>query len=204
MRHRALRIMGGSDKAAELRRRRSRAPRRTCWRSRSCLTAQTTSATHTTTRTAATATTTCPLSPKASRIVLVFVSTISPPAATPSTRAGEVPDQPGRERCGDHAADQQRDGVPEVDALAAEREQEAERAADGDDELRGVDRADDLARLQPTGGEQRRGADRTPATAADGVHQAGDQAERGQEARRRGWPLNAGRRPPRTRKRQMT
>src|SRR5699024_1607112 len=44
-----------------------------------------------------------------------------------------------------------------------------------------VDRTDDLARLQTTGRQQRRGADRAPATAADGVERPADEAHRHEE-----------------------
>ncbi len=86
-------------------------------------------------------------------------------------------DQPGSERGGDHAAHEQCAGDPEVDALAAQREEEADRSGHGDHELRSVDGADHLARLQPAGGEQRGGADRAPAPAADRVGHAGDQPQ---------------------------
>ena len=97
----------------------------------------------------------------------------------------EVADQPGGDRGGDHAADEQGAGVAPLDALRAEREDEAQRAADGDHELRGVDRADHLARLEPARRQQGGGADGTPATAADRVERAADQAHRGQHRHRR-------------------
>ena len=92
-----------------------------------------------------------------------------------------MPDQPGGERRGDEATEQQAQRPGGVDALRAEREQEAEAGGDGDEELAGVDRADDLARLDPAAGQDRGGADRAPAAAAGGVDEAGDQAERGEE-----------------------
>src|SRR3990170_4252119 len=55
--------------------------------SRSCLTAQTMPDTQATKSTAAVTATPTPGTPTASRIVLELVSTIMPPAATPSTRA---------------------------------------------------------------------------------------------------------------------
>ena len=95
----------------------------------------------------------------------------------------EVLDQPGGDRGGDHATGEQRQRVRPQDALAAQRDQEAQRAADGDDELGGVDRADDLAGLEAARGEQRGGADGAPAAAADRVERAADQAHRDQERR---------------------
>ena len=159
--------------------------------SRSCLTAQTTRPTQTAATTDATAISTVPLPPEGLDDGVDVGEHDQAAGGDPEHPGRQVPHQPGRERGGDHAADQQRRGEAEVDALAAEREQEAERAADRDDELRGVDRADHLAGLEPARGEQRGGADRAPATAADGVHQAGDDAERGEEDR--GQPALEGR-----------
>src|SRR5699024_5886491 len=82
---------------------------------------------------------------------------------------GQELDQLRGKRCGDDAADEECCDDGPFDALRTEGDEEAQRPADGDEELARVDRADDLARLQTTGRQQRRGADRTPATAADGV-----------------------------------
>src|SRR5699024_8968942 len=60
-------------------------------------------------------------------------------------------------------------------------DEEAQRPADGDEELARVDRTDDLARLQPAGRQQRRGADRTPAAPADGVERPADESHRHEE-----------------------
>ena len=105
----------------------------------------------------------------------------------PEHRGRDPADQPGRDRGGDHTADQERAGVAPEDALAAEGEQEPQGAAHGDDELRGVDRADDLARLQPPRGQEAGRAHRAPAAATDGVHGAGHHAHgREEEGRRMG------------------
>jgi len=92
-------------------------------------------------------------------------------------------DEPGRERGGDHTTDEQRAGVGEVDSLATEGKQEAERTADSNHELRGVDGPDDLARLEATRGQQRGGFYQAPATSADRVHEAADHAEWCEEKR---------------------
>ena len=68
-----------------------------------------------------------------------------------------------------------------VDGLRAEADQEPERRSDRDDELGGVDGADDLARLDVRCGEERRRADRAPSAAAERVHRAGDESERRHE-----------------------
>src|SRR5699024_12445258 len=66
--------------------------------------------------------------------------------------------------------------------------EEPQRPADGDEELARVDRADDLARLQTAGRQQRRGADRAPAAPADGVERSADEAHRHEEPGTRTGP----------------
>jgi len=92
-----------------------------------------------------------------------------------------VLDEPRRERCDEHTSHQQRQRVTPVDAGGAQAHEEAERPADGHHELGGVDGAHDLARLDPARGQQGGGADRAPATAAEGVEGAADQSERDEE-----------------------
>ena len=114
--------------------------------------------------------------------VRVLVSTIMPPTSEPSMRGGMWRTSQAAIGAATRppASRPQRPGG--VDALRAEREQEAEAGGDRDQELRGVDRADHLARLHPAAGQDRRGADRAPAAATGGVDEAGDQAERAEEA----------------------
>ena len=121
-----------------------------------------------------------PVAPSASEIVLELVRMIRPPAATPSTRAASFLTSQAANGAAITPPARSASGVGPHDALRAEREDEAQRAADRDHELRGVDRADHLAGLEPARGEQRGGADRAPAAAADGVEGAADQAHRGQ------------------------
>ena len=78
--------------------------------------------------------------------------------------------------------------MPAVDAGRAEGEQEAGARGDRDDELRATDGADDLARLHPAGGHQRRGRHRAPAAAAARVEEAADEAERDQGPAARSLP----------------
>lgn len=60
-------------------------------------------------------------------------------------RGRDPGDEPGREWRGQQAADEQGSDEGEVDARCAQSEQEAEAGEGGDEELRGVDRADDRA-----------------------------------------------------------
>src|SRR5919107_2245421 len=63
----------------------------------------------------------------------------------------------------------------------AEAEQEADARANGDNELAGIDGADDLTWLHTSRREQRRRRDGTPPTAAEGVEEPGHEPERAQE-----------------------
>ena len=96
--------------------------------------------------------------------------------------AGDVAHQVGRDRCGDDTADEQAGHRREVDRLAADADDEAEARGDGDEELAGVDGADHLARDHPAAGDQGRRGHRAPAAATGRVDEAGEEAERGEEA----------------------
>ena len=91
----------------------------------------------------------------------------------------DVPHQPRGDRRGDQATDEQPERPDGVDALRAEGEEEAEARRQRDEELRGVDRADHLARLHAPAGQDRRRADRAPAAAAGRVDEAGDAGRAG-------------------------
>ena len=88
----------------------------------------------------------------------------------------------GREWRGDDAADDEAgDDRPQ---LQADRCDERRRDRQRDEELGEVDRADGVARRRALA-DERRGDDRTPAAAADGIEQATDEPER-RDARRLG------------------
>src|SRR5918994_5276453 len=84
-------------------------------------------------------------------------------------------------RGGYHAADQERPDDRPRDLGQAEGEQESYARAEGDEELAGIDGADDLARLHTSGREQRRRGDGAPSPTASRIEEPGDQAEGGQE-----------------------
>ena len=151
---------------------------------RSARTATTTIWIQTAVHAAASHATVQPSAPRLSAMVLMLVSTMRPPARTPRMRPGS--------RRTSQAAIGAATTPPTSNAAAYDHsipwlpsaDQEAQRPADRHDELGGVDRAHHLARLEPARRQQRGGADRAPATATDGVHEAADEAERHEEQRR--------------------
>lgn len=68
-----------------------------------------------------------------------------------------------------------------VDTLRPQAEQESEACRNGDDELARVDRSDYFPWFQAAAGENRRGADGTPAAASGRVHESRDESEWGEE-----------------------
>ena len=112
-----------------------------------------------------------------------LVSTSSPPDQRAEQPRRHAPDEERRDRRRDHAADEQPADPAEVDAAEAERGQESEARRGRHQELRGVDRADHLARLEPAAGQHGGRADRAPAASAERVDETGDQPERRQEHR---------------------
>src|SRR5215218_8314554 len=88
-----------------------------------------------------------------------------------------------RDGGGDQTADEQSPNDRPRHLRQAEAEQETDARANGDNELAGIDGADDLARLHASGREQCRRRDRTPASAAEGVEEPGHEPERAQEPR---------------------
>ena len=114
----------------------------------------------------------------------MLVIRMMPPTAVPEDAGREYADDVGRYRRGDDAAEQQRpDYLPRY-LREAEREQEPDAGGDGDEELAGVDRADDLARLHTARREQGGRGDRAPTPAAGRVEEAGHQTQRSQETPR--------------------
>ena len=110
------------------------------------------------------------------------MTTMMPPTAEPEHARRDVPHQPGGDRGGDHAADQQGRHPGQVDALGPRPARKPTLAATATRNslvsmepmtLRGSIRP--LARIAGR-------AHRPPAAAAGGVDEAGDQAERGEEA----------------------
>ena len=91
-------------------------------------------------------------------------------------------DHPAAERRGDQAADHQRHQI--LQRRHAELDEERGGGRDGDKKLGRVHRADRLAR-RVARADQRRGRDRTPAAAAAGIEEAGDEADRRSPSGRR-------------------
>ena len=127
-----------------------------------------------------------------------LVSTIRPPAATPRTRAARWRDQPGRDRRGDDAADEQRrrrsrQSMPWLPS--ANRKPSEPPTATTNSEvsiepttLRGSSRPEESSEVVPTGPQP------PPPIASIS---AGRRPRAARGRRPTGWPWNVGRRPPR-------
>src|SRR5215203_122939 len=87
----------------------------------------------------------------------------------------------GGYRGGYAAAEQERPDDSPRDLGEGEGQEKADARAEGDEELAGIDSADDLARLHTSGREQRRRGDWAPSPAASGIEEPGYQAEWSQE-----------------------
>src|SRR5919107_2446935 len=90
-------------------------------------------------------------------------------------------DDVGRDGGGDQTTEEQGSYDRPWHLRQAEAEQETDARANGDNELAGIDGADDLTWLHTSGREQRRRRDRPPASAAEGVEEPGHEPERAQE-----------------------
>src|SRR5919112_3127737 len=95
-------------------------------------------------------------------------------------------DDVGRDGGGDQTTEEQGSYDRPRHLRQAEAEQEADARANGDNELAGIDGADDLTWLHASGREQRRRRDGAPSSAAGGVEEPGDQTQGSKEASRDG------------------
>src|SRR5215213_10814176 len=89
--------------------------------------------------------------------------------------------EPGRDRRGHDAAEEERTDDWKREDREVQRNQEADTCTERYDELTRVDRADHLAWGHATRGEQRGSRDRPPAATADGIKETGCESKRNEK-----------------------